>query len=161
MWQGCWWISACRSSLGTLKHCCRTNQNMFFAWCLSVALSFSRLERSVQQNSIKASVHPAGNEWGALRGSQPTDKEVLIDLVLSLSVSLCNFITIKWRLQQITGAPAPLCGTDWTILFSMYSHTMVSWISYEKSCTLFHALSYVFNQQMIAPTDGLDLGHKK
>lgn len=60
----------------------------------------------IQQS--RASVHQAGNEGGALRRSQPTDKDVLIDLVLSLSVSPCNFITIKWRLHQITGAAASL-----------------------------------------------------
>lgn len=66
-----------------------THQSIFFAWSLLVALPFSRLEKSVQQNSIKTSAHQAGNEWGGLRRSQPTDKEVLIDLVsLPLSLSL-------------------------------------------------------------------------
>lgn len=49
------------------------------------------------------------------------DKEVLIDLVRSLSVSICNFITVKKKLLQITGAAVHLHGADGFILFYRFS----------------------------------------
>lgn len=104
LWQGCRWISAwampkwpahtqtharTHAHIHTLATETRVSSS---ARCLSVALSFSRLEKSVWQNSIKAPIHRAENEWGGLTqesadGQRGLNWSCSLALCLSLSAT--------------------------------------------------------------------------
>lgn len=135
------YYSVCVCVCPALPHCDRVQVNLSMSDAKvthqSIFLPCQRLCNSAEQRSWCSKTQleqQAGNEWGGWCRSQLMDKEVLTDLVRSLSVSFCNFITVKRKLLQVTGAAVRLHGADGFIFFYRFSLglSQILWVQLSK-----------------------------
>lgn len=116
------------SCTNTHTHTCHTNQSVPSSpGPCQPLLRLADCRSQSGKTQLKCPHSRQGVNEEVRAGCQLTDKEVLIDLVLSLQLCLprprslaANLAAIRRRLQQIAGAAAAPCTSEWKAFFILF-----------------------------------------